>query len=336
MRIRLAVPERHVSPEILNAALEAVTRGNEAMLVAGEVPLATDLIASGFRWKPEPYSDGEHFDLGEEIVRRGWGDCDDWAPHHAASLRVTGEDPGATAIVKRSGPKKWHAVVRRSDGTIDDPSRWAGMGQRAGRAIRGAVHRSLVAGAPVLATMPYGGRYAARCDIPWRGSSISVSGVALAGDELDAASQAIEAACHVAGASGVSDPDDVARFEAWRALGSMGPDDVRALLRDSGFSSVVGELEEVGMFGALGDVLKAAAPIASVVPGIGPLAGMAAGLAGNMLSPSGGGAPAPAAAPAAPAGGGVPGGGWGGGGGGGQPTVYNPGGGSPGPIIIRF
>lgn len=125
MRINVAVPEAFVGPEVLDAALEGVTRLNEALLADGKVPLFEQAV-DRVRWKPEPPGD-EHFDHAGVVLGRGWGDCDDLAPWHAASLRASGKDPGATAVVKRSGNKRWHAVVQRSDGRIDDPSAAAGM-----------------------------------------------------------------------------------------------------------------------------------------------------------------------------------------------------------------
>ena len=118
MDLSVAVPEAKVSKEVLEPALESVTRLNERMIEKGEVPTAEDAIDhDGVRWKPEPPG-AERFDHAGLVMRRKWGDCDDLAPWHAASLRVTGEDHGAQAIVYPSGPGRWHAVVRRSDGSI--------------------------------------------------------------------------------------------------------------------------------------------------------------------------------------------------------------------------
>ena len=126
MRIQIAVPEKHVSKPVLDAALEAVTRLNEQMIRAGDSPTSMQLLEDGAIWKPEPPGQ-EHFDHGAKIAARGDGDCDDWAPLHAATLRVTGKDPGAIAEVRKSGPKRWHATTTLSDGREDDPSLKAGM-----------------------------------------------------------------------------------------------------------------------------------------------------------------------------------------------------------------
>jgi hypothetical protein len=174
MRINVAIPEAHVKKPVLDAALEATTRLNEQMLAAGEIPTFDKALAYGVKWRPEPPGD-EHFDHGKRVMARKWGDCDDLAPWHAATLRHTGEDPGAQAIVKRTGPKLWHAVVQRSNGSIDDPSKRAGMGSS-----RGVVGAALplmypmahgVSGAyivrPQIAVRPIRGGWQARTDLPW-------------------------------------------------------------------------------------------------------------------------------------------------------------------------
>lgn len=126
MRIRVSVPEEQVSPHVVNAALEAVTRLDEQLIRDGKSPTASQLITAGAVWKPEPPGD-ECFDHGGTIATRGWGDCDDWAPLAAAEHRVKGTDPNARAIVIPSGPNTYHAVVQRTDGSLEDPSLAAGM-----------------------------------------------------------------------------------------------------------------------------------------------------------------------------------------------------------------
>jgi hypothetical protein len=174
MRVNVAIPEAHVKEPVLDAALEAVTTLNEALIKNGDAPTFDQALRNGVKWKPEPPGQ-EHFDHAGIVADRGWGDCDDLAPHHAASLRVTGKDPGARAIVVRSGPAMWHAVVQRSNGNIEDPSEAAGMRSR--HAIAGAAlplmcaPQSGVNGAyvlrPQLALRPTGSGWQARTDLPW-------------------------------------------------------------------------------------------------------------------------------------------------------------------------
>jgi hypothetical protein len=126
MRIRVGVPDEHVTPEVVEPVLEAVTRLNEHMIRTGQSPTSHEALAAGAIWRPENMGD-EHFDHGGTIASRGWGDCDDWAPLHAATLRANGTDPGAKTIMVPSGPSTFHAIVQRSDGSIEDPSVAAGM-----------------------------------------------------------------------------------------------------------------------------------------------------------------------------------------------------------------
>lgn len=204
MRVRVAVPDAATGPEVLESMLEAVTRTNEVLLDKGRVPLASEAIAAGVRWKPEPPGD-EHFDHAATVVARGWGDCDDLAPYQAASLRVTGEDPGARATVIKSGPKRWHAIVERSDGSIDDPSADAGMYE-----YRRPIQPKLAGsrnGMIAVATKPVCGVWAARVDAPWRNSDCALSGHCFAKYRGDAVAGALEGVATVGLPSGALQKD---------------------------------------------------------------------------------------------------------------------------------
>lgn len=344
MRIRIAVPDEHLTPGVLDAALEAVTRADEALLDAGQVPTAREGIARGVRWKPEPPGD-EHFDLASKVRERGWGDCDDLAPWHAASLRASGEDPDARAVVKRSGPSRWHALVVRGDGRIDDPSKWAGMGKGVhGGSLIDLLTRQAPAHVPVvrstqpdpasgwspdriiLRCQPWRGKWAARTDVPWAtqpGYGLASYGYGLTPEASLLPS--LKGAALVGEASCVVGAEAVARCGAIHdALCCGDLDDLE---------DIIGWLDDQGFEGAADDIvgflplLSAALPLASsLLPG---------------LLPGGGGgaaqAPAAAAAPAAsmmsaP----VPGGHGGGMPGGfampGASTPYGP----MGPVIVRF
>jgi hypothetical protein len=137
-------------------------------MAAGEIPSLTDAIAAGLRWRPEPFADGEHFDLGAVAARRGWGDCDDLAPWLVAEMRRAGV--AARPVVYRSGPGRYHVVVRDGDGRIHDPSRWAGMGRRGARAdgVTGALARPMLpVGEAGMALVRHGDRWHCRADVPW-------------------------------------------------------------------------------------------------------------------------------------------------------------------------
>jgi hypothetical protein len=159
VRIRVGVPDEHVTPEVVEPVLEAVTRLNEHMIRSGQSPTSHELIAKGARWRPENMGD-EHFDHGGTIASRGWGDCDDWAPLHAATLRANGTDPGAKTIMVPSGPNTFHAIVQRSNGSIEDPSVAAGMK---------APHAANISGPCIIGFDDYDGRI-------YQGASLATTG----------------------------------------------------------------------------------------------------------------------------------------------------------------
>jgi hypothetical protein len=127
MRVDLEVPDR-LGSYALDAALEGLVGIGVAELedhsLSGHGFPA--LYTSGVRYARE---EGTERWLPPSIVLGlGRGDCEDLAAWRAAELRVTGEDPEARARVIRSGPRTWHAVVERSSGELEDPSRELGMG----------------------------------------------------------------------------------------------------------------------------------------------------------------------------------------------------------------
>lgn len=231
MRINVAVPEAHVRAPVLNSALEAVTRLDESMLRSGELQ-PFDPRAPGVRWRPEPPGQGEHFDHGRLVAGRGWGDCDDLAPWLAATRRAQG-DRGAHAFVRKSGPNRWHALVRRGDGRVEDPSLAAGMPGRGRRhGVHGAVQPFMLIGSSVVGTyvarpqlairptIEPGGEiesWQARTDLPWhtRGGT-SPGDIAMVSLHRSAISDqslvgALEGAIAL-GEAGGADPDHLDRL----------------------------------------------------------------------------------------------------------------------------
>ncbi len=291
MRINVAVPEAHVSAPVLDAALESVTRLNESMLERGEVPPFDRALKQGLRWKPEPPG-GEFFDHAAKIVGRKWGDCDDLAPYHAASLRHSGEDPNAVAVARRSGPHRWHAVVQRSDGSIDDPSKRAGMGDHKG--IFGAVlpvmygPSSVVGGAyiirPQIAMRPVRGAFQARADMPWywrehltdrpTPTDYAMSALHTAPTAASALTGACDGIVELGECAGFAHDDDVHRLSAIADLCDGMPfEEVRDMHGDD---HAYAAREVVGSFWSA--LKSVASPIANIarqavtfVPGVGPV-----------------------------------------------------------------
>lgn len=292
MRLNIAVPEHHVTKPVLDSALESVTRLNEQMIRNGQLPLLSDALRQNlFRWKPEPKGSGEHFDHGQKVLARGWGDCDDLAPWHAASLRVTQGDRGAKAVVRRSGPKMWHAIVNRSNGEVDDPSRWAGMGQE--RGVNGAVVPSMssVSGVsvsgdefvsfPELAVRPrFGSDYIlegweARADLPWADQEVANSITHRHEEAPLALAGALRASTLMGDICGLVGEDVLDRADAmadWAEFGLSGEMDIEEL-EDIYEEHAIPAAQAVGDL--FGDIASVASKAVSFVPGIGPIASMA-------------------------------------------------------------
>ena len=261
MRIRLAIPDRFVTPGILDAVLEAQTRAAAAQIRAGEAPDARAMIANGVRWRPEPWAE-EHFDLPAVVAARGWGDCDDLAPALAGSLRASGEDDGARAVVYQSGPHRYHVVVRTSLGEILDPSLDAGMKRHAG--IRGATVRSMAnVGGGGLAVARDGALWAARCDVPWPNGPAHVASVARARSRAAAIGQAVVGARYVG-----------------EAIES--PLAARAEELGDELLSVAGDWADDAQRGA--DLGTAAAPALALIPGAGAILAAAAPAIGAVIA----------------------------------------------------
>lgn len=105
-----------------DAALSGLQALDEEILMEGLAPMS--VYDSGARYKTEPRETWRH---AIDVANEGWGDCEDLAAYRAAGLRVSGEDPEARIVTYKTGPKRYHAVVERAGGIIEDPSANLGM-----------------------------------------------------------------------------------------------------------------------------------------------------------------------------------------------------------------
>jgi hypothetical protein len=260
MRIRLAIPDRLVTPAALEAALEATTLANEQAIKRGEVPLIEEAIRKGVKWRPEDFLDGEHFDLAHIVAERGWGDCDDLAPWLSGGLRATGEDPGARSRVYKSGPDRWHVVTETSDGEILDPSKWAGMGrkksQTCSNGVCGVVARPFARlGEGALCCVPHQGAYWSRVDLPFPNAAGHIAS--------HAAGLTPEASLNraITGAIACGEEIESPLVDRARLVGAMLIGNAR-------------QHPEIGSF--FGNLVKSAAKFGTqFIPGVGPIASQA-------------------------------------------------------------
>lgn len=327
MRIRLAIPDRHVTPQSLEAALEATTLANQSAIESGELPDITDAIKQGVKWKPEPYTDGEHFDLGQQVAARGWGDCDDLAPWLAGQMRASGEDEGARPRVYQTGRNRWHVVVETSDGTILDPSEWAGMRKSKSRnvsGVSGTISRPMAKpGTGAICVIKHKGHWYARVDLPWSATHTHIASHSRGRDADEALHRAVSGALLCGQSSEAVDPLMLNRLQI------------------AGETMLTPAAEVGSIFSGLGKLVKSALPMAaSLIPGGGIVTSALGALTSGGGGKKGGGAPPPAALPpdatqhpsgavSVPLEKGAP--------PNGQPmsVMYQPYG-APGPVIVRF
>jgi hypothetical protein len=124
--VRLAMP--FSGARELGIGLDALTAWNIRAMQAKAIP---GIYEAGVVYKREPIcrTNGvehicEEWLTAHEVLARGWGDCDDLGPYRAADLRLQGE---LAQAIPRPSAAGWHIVVRRGDGSIDDPSARLGM-----------------------------------------------------------------------------------------------------------------------------------------------------------------------------------------------------------------
>lgn len=110
------------SAEVFEAALEGLTRVNQLLLRTNATPIPP-LYQSGVRYRRERDDVWKHC---LDVIRDGWGDCEDLACWRAAELRQSGKP--ARVRVYKSAPHLWHVVVQIGDSNVcEDPSRMLGM-----------------------------------------------------------------------------------------------------------------------------------------------------------------------------------------------------------------
>lgn len=123
MRVQITLPVE-ATGRLVETALEGLAGlATEQHRMMGGLPL---LYTSGVRYSREAKG-SEVWKLPSEVLAGGEADCEDLAAYRVAELRSSGVDPAAKIIVIRTGPRTLHAVVRRGDGGIEDPSRALGM-----------------------------------------------------------------------------------------------------------------------------------------------------------------------------------------------------------------
>lgn len=122
MRIEMSAPGNEV---FLAALLEGVVAANYVVMEAARRLLGPGvfppLYDSGIKYKREPPGE-EVWQFAHELIETLEGDCEDLACYRAAELRLDGE-PAMAEVIRSPKRRAFHAVVRRADGSIEDPSK---------------------------------------------------------------------------------------------------------------------------------------------------------------------------------------------------------------------
>lgn len=122
LRVGIVAPVRRSTRRAdLAALLAALTAIDRYQIAVFDLPRLYD---AGVRYIREGAQPREEWRSALEVIEHGGGDCEDLATYRAAELQLGGEDARAIAVRSSLG---WHIVVRRGDGTIEDPSARLGM-----------------------------------------------------------------------------------------------------------------------------------------------------------------------------------------------------------------
>lgn len=121
MNILVALPQglsADATVEALMPLLEGMVQVNMQLLRRYRLP---PLYETGVRYRLHNYDGFEHFDPCVRVLARGWGDCDNLIYWRCAELRLVGE-PATARVMWPTGTRRYHAQLRRGDGSVEDPS----------------------------------------------------------------------------------------------------------------------------------------------------------------------------------------------------------------------
>lgn len=107
----------------LERALAALFDLDVAYLRRHQAPM---LYRAGVRYRREAPG-REVWQTVPYVLASGHGDCEDLAAWRAAELVASGVDAAARPVLREVHHGYWHAVVRRGNGRVEDPSRVLGM-----------------------------------------------------------------------------------------------------------------------------------------------------------------------------------------------------------------
>lgn len=193
MRLQVDIPTNGAS---LSRVLEGVIEASRLQWRAH--PEWRPLYETRIRYqRPKPGI--EKLQTSAELRAAGHGDCDRLTVDRVAELRERGGEEGACAYVYQTGPTTWHAVVRRGDGAIEDPSRIQKQRERKGWppvSLNGDDDDTIPTKAAVDITALGDGRHAGK--IMWQTGNARITVEAIGESRTNAAERALNLARAVA------------------------------------------------------------------------------------------------------------------------------------------
>lgn len=112
------------SPQRINALLEGLVR--LASVDLANNPQIPPLYSGAVRYRREK---PDLWSPPSDVLKRGYGDCEDLAAWLCAQRRSQGKNCRAVAYKAGNVGRKrlWHVVVQYPDGRVEDPSKMLGM-----------------------------------------------------------------------------------------------------------------------------------------------------------------------------------------------------------------
>lgn len=236
-----------------------------------------------------------------EMIGDGWGDCEGLSCWRTAELRVSGADPDARVMVYRTGPRKWHAVVGRGDGWVEDPSIVCGMREKVGMpwTVREVLERErpwpresmMVVGAiddafndaflPSFDVVKHGDGYTGVLKLPMAdGKNALIANTSLSKSQSEAVQKGQNITRDLTAVL-AADPYALAELNPYSATAvkALGDPDVQAVAKGVAAQSK----KESGVLAKPGDLLESP-EITRIVSKLGPYGAIAAGIISNPVA----------------------------------------------------
>lgn len=119
IHVTAEIPAR---PKAIEGLVTGIALVSLDQMRSGRIP---PLYGGGIQYRREP-ARRERWQTAAETAARRQGDCEDLVAYRVAELWHAGER-AARVHVRREGPTLFHVLVRRADGSIEDPSSKLGM-----------------------------------------------------------------------------------------------------------------------------------------------------------------------------------------------------------------